>query len=721
MKSELHGRRGIGAALRRLVWLWLITACSAQAAAWTTLGGNAQHTGLSATAAQSLNLVRWSTPVNLAPQPGFIHYGSPVITAANTVIVPIKTGAVDGYRLDARKGIDGTLLWSASTDYLLPPHTVTPVYSPVLAAEGRVWFAGAGGTLLYRDNLDAPPPSSSGRVAFFGLAAYQLDPASFDSTVYVNTPITADSAGNLYFGFRTKAGAPLGLASGIARVDPAGNGTWIAASAIAADANATLVPHQAAPALSADGSTLYVSVTPSSGIGGYLAGLDPATLAVKDAGGVPMRVRLMDPRGDGSLDAVITDNSSASPMVGPDGDVYYGVLGNPYNGSRGWLLHFSANLRQTKTPGAFGWDNTPAVVPAASVPSYTGTSAYLVFSKYNDYAGSDGGRGVNRVAILDPNDTMVEPHASSGGMLVMKVILSVIGPTPDENYTDSGYPEAVREWCINAAAVDPATKAVMVNSEDGKLYRWDLTTNTLSQAVTLSPGVFEAYTSTLIGPDGTVYATNSAILNAVGSTALVMLTRAGSGTGSVASSPGGIDCGATCAAEFPPGQPITLNAAAESGSIFTGWLGACTGLGACQLTPSTNSSVSATFAPAAAGPLSVDLDRNSAYDALTDGLLAIRYLSGLSASALTAGALGGGAQLTNPALMLSRLNDIRPMFDVDGNGQVDTATDGVVLARYLFGFRGESLTSGATGTGATRTGQDIELYIQSLMPPPPPP
>src|SRR5207248_2389615 len=135
--------------------------------------------------------------------------------------------------------------------------------------------------------------------------------------------------------------------------------------------------------------------------------------------------------------------------------------------------------------------------------------------KYNNYAGLDGGDGVNRVAVLDPNDTMVEPHASSNGLLVMKEILSTVGPTPDPSFT-AQYPNAVREWCINTAAVDPFTASVMVNSEDGKLYRWDLKTNSLSQTITLSPGVGEAYTPTAIGPDGTVYAVNMSVLNAVG-------------------------------------------------------------------------------------------------------------------------------------------------------------------------------------------------------------
>ena len=188
-----------------------------------------------------------------------------------------------------------------------------------------------------------------------------------------------------------------------------------------------------------------------------LVGLNPSTLALKQSSpGVPMRVALKDPRNGGVNNASVSDDSSASPMVGPDGDVYYGVLGNPSNGSRGWMLHFSSNLTQTRTPGAFGWDSTPSVVPASMVPSSTGSSSYLIFTKYNNYAGFDGGDGINRIAVLDPNATMVEPHASSSGLLVMREVLTIAGPTPDPDFT-SQFPNAVREWCINTAAVDPLT------------------------------------------------------------------------------------------------------------------------------------------------------------------------------------------------------------------------------------------------------------------------
>jgi len=82
----------------------------------------------------------------------------------------------------------------------------------------------------------------------------------------------------------------------------------------------------------------------------------------------------------------------------------------------------------------------------------------------------------------------------------MKEVITMLGVTPDPG---TGFPEAVKEWCINTAAIDPFTTSVIANSEDGKVYRWNLTTNTLSEVVTLSTGKAEAYTPTVIGADGT--------------------------------------------------------------------------------------------------------------------------------------------------------------------------------------------------------------------------
>jgi hypothetical protein len=66
-------------------------------ASWETFAGNPQHTAISAVASQSFDEIHWQTPVDLAPQYSgsdlLIHYGSPLVTAGNTVIVPVKTGA----------------------------------------------------------------------------------------------------------------------------------------------------------------------------------------------------------------------------------------------------------------------------------------------------------------------------------------------------------------------------------------------------------------------------------------------------------------------------------------------------------------------------------------------------------------------------------------------------------------------------------------------------
>jgi hypothetical protein len=44
------------------------------------------------------------------------------------------------------------------------------------------------------------------------------------------------------------------------------------------------------------------------------------------------------------------------------------------------------------------------------------------------------------------------------------------------------------------------------------VYRWNFDTNTLSAGLTLAPPTGEAYTPTLVGPDGAVYAINNARL-----------------------------------------------------------------------------------------------------------------------------------------------------------------------------------------------------------------
>jgi hypothetical protein len=74
------------------------------------------------------------------------------------------------------------------------------------------------------------------------------------------------------------------------------------------------------------------------------------------------------------------------------------------------------------------------------------------------------------------------------------------------------------------------------------------------------------------------------------------VNREGSGTGTVTSSPAGIDCGSVCSASFGGDSTVTLTATANAGSIFAGWTGGgCSGTGSCTVTMSNATTVSATF------------------------------------------------------------------------------------------------------------------------------
>jgi uncharacterized repeat protein (TIGR03803 family) len=73
------------------------------------------------------------------------------------------------------------------------------------------------------------------------------------------------------------------------------------------------------------------------------------------------------------------------------------------------------------------------------------------------------------------------------------------------------------------------------------------------------------------------------------------LTVLTSGSGTVASVDGGINCPGTCANSYPAGTPVTLNAMQAPGWSFTGWGGACSGTGSCTVVMSQAQSVTATF------------------------------------------------------------------------------------------------------------------------------
>ena len=108
--------------------------------------------------------------------------------------------------------------------------------------------------------------------------------------------------------------------------------------------------------------------------------------------------------------------------------------------------------------------------------------------------------------------------------------------------------------------------------------------------------VFKSWTghADCTGGSVTMNANKSCTANFAQSNAILTVTKVGSG--SVLSTPSGINCGGTCSYSFSIGGAITLQATPSAGFIFAGWSGSgCQGTVGCTVTISSNTAVTATF------------------------------------------------------------------------------------------------------------------------------
>src|SRR5581483_11191796 len=72
------------------------------------------------------------------------------------------------------------------------------------------------------------------------------------------------------------------------------------------------------------------------------------------------------------------------------------------------------------------------------------------------------------------------------------------------------------------------------------------------------------------------------------------VTAPTAGTGTITSSPAGITCPGTCAANFNSGTSVTLTATPATNYTFGGWSGACSGTATCSIDVTAAETVSAT-------------------------------------------------------------------------------------------------------------------------------
>ena len=162
------------------------------------------------------------------------------------------------------------------------------------------------------------------------------------------------------------------------------------------------------------------------------------------------------------------------------------------------------------------------------------------------------------------------------------------------------------------------------------------------------------------------------------------VTRSGSGSGTVTSSPSGINCGTDCSEIYTSDTSVTLTATPASGSYFFGWGGACTGTGSCVATMSAAKNVTATFKPepfvattlSSITPASATISTTIAFNAPDVGKSGAVYVTAWAPSN-GLGALGILAASMSQAMSVTVTND-----NPYSGGKVNTRQEalGTVLA-----------------------------------------
>ncbi|MGV6808328.1 MAG: hypothetical protein ACWA5U_00470 [bacterium] len=116
-----------------------------------------------------------------------------------------------------------------------------------------------------------------------------------------------------------------------------------------------------------------------------------------------------------------------------------------------------------------------------------------------------------------------------------------------------------------------------------------------------------------------------------------------------------------------------------------------------------------------------DVDGNGHVDALTDGITLARYLLGLRGAAMIQHSLAPENRRRDNAAAITTFIDTylsRGCYDIDGNQHSDALTDGVLLLRYLSDYQDEALIQHALGQHAKRRDAPIiNQYLQQQLAP----
>jgi CSLREA domain-containing protein/uncharacterized repeat protein (TIGR01451 family) len=411
-------------------------------------------------------------------------------------------------------------------------------------------------------------------------------------------------------------------------------------------------------------------------------------------------------------------NSIISGNTGANPDVSGGFTSGGYNfiGKSNGSTGFTNGVNNDQV-GTIASPKDPLLLPLGNYGGKTRTHALSVGSPAID-KGFRFGATTDQRGLLRPFDNPAIANAPGGDGSDIGAFEAQLTVVMTSNFNPSALGQTV---VFTATVLSPgATATGTVNFLDGATPLCSAVGLVAGQATCVYNNLPTGLRSITAGYSGDANygaTTSPPYVQTVGgaTSRILTVTKGGTGSGTVTSNPSGINCGADCTEPYANATLVTLTATPTAGSVFMGWQGACVGTVPCSVNVSAATSVSATFAPSTVLPR-IDIDGNNAYDAPTDGLLMIRYLFGFTGASLTNSAIGTGPARTSPTEIAQYMDNIRPILDVDGNGQTDALTDGLMLLRHLLGIQGTALTTGAIGFGATRPAADIGAYIQSIMP-----
>jgi len=200
-----------------------------------------------------------------------------------------------------------------------------------------------------------------------------------------------------------------------------------------------------------------------------------------------------------------------------------------------------------------------------------------------------------------PEQNIQDYIQQNGPIDLVKPTVNITSPAPNSQ-VNTGGPLAVTIQATDNVSI-VSVKASFDANGDGTVGPTEVVTaqpaggnlfNATFASISGNPGT-RTLTAVAFDASGNS-ATTSISLNVSNQSQVALsVALAGNGSGSVTSNPAGINCPATCSANYNTGTAVTLTATAGTSSTFAGWSGACTGTGSCQVTMTQARTVTATF------------------------------------------------------------------------------------------------------------------------------